>query len=373
MLAARTLPKTILAVVAVIGAIVALCIVPASFRIQGKGKLQPVVRRDVSASVEGTVVKVNVNHGDTVKKGQVLAELQNPDLDVEDRRGRGLAQPGERRSGVGICADDRDQEDIKSDPQHNRRLKKKPSSPRTKARRKKKIIGLQAKLKILLGKRERLKITSPIDGQVTTWDVANLLEGRTVQPGQVLMSVSDPSGEWELEVLMPEEHMGYIARAQRELGHNDLETTYMLGQRSVATGTKARSSDVHLAAEVRGEEGNTVLVHVAIDKHDLKELNQGAGVRPRVYCGKRAVGFVWFHDLIEFIQSRRLVPHVRSVESGATAASSDRPGSRCGSTQGPNLRMSHGTAREFVHAACRIARLRISCWRLATAGVGRSR
>ena len=65
--------------------------------------------------------------------------------------------------------------------------------------------------------------------------------------------------------------------------------------------------DVHLAAEVRGEEGNTVMVHMAIDKNDLSELSQGAGVSTRVYCGKRAVGFVWFHDVIEFVHSKVLV------------------------------------------------------------------
>ena len=82
-LAARTLPKTIAATVAVVAAIVALCVVPASFRIHGKGTLQPVIRRDVSAGVDGTVTKVYVKHGDLVKKGQILAELQNIDLDVK--------------------------------------------------------------------------------------------------------------------------------------------------------------------------------------------------------------------------------------------------------------------------------------------------
>lgn len=303
-LAARTLPKTILATVAVISAIVALCVVPASFRIQGKGKLQPVVRRDVSASVEGTVIKVFVNHGDTVKKGQVLAELRNPDLDVEIAETEGaLSQVNEDLASI-LRRLIEIKKAAKSDSRSSSAEEEaKLASDESQA--KEKLIALQAKRKILLGKRDRLKITSPIDGQITTWDVANILEGRTVQPGQVMMSVSDPNGDWELEVLVPEEHMGYIARAQKDLGHNDLETTYML-ENDPSHKHEGTIGDVHLAAEVRGEDGNTVLVHVAIDKHDLKELNQGAGVRARIYCGKRAVGFVWFHDLFEFLHSRVL-------------------------------------------------------------------
>ena len=287
-----------------IGAIVALCVVPASFRIHGKGKLQPVVRRDVSASVEGTVSKVYVTHGDPVKKGQLLADLQNSELDVKITEVEGqLSQINEEMASIS-----RRLIEVKKAPKSDPKQSSAEEESRLaseEAQAKEKILSLQAQLKILLGKRERLKITSPIDGQVTTWDVVNLLEGRTVQPGQVLMSVSDPSGEWELEVLIPEEHMGYIARAQKELEHNDLEASYILAN-DPSNRHEGTVGDVHLAAEVRGEEGNTVLVHVAIDKHDLKELSQGAGVQARVYCGKRAVGFVWFHDLFEFVHSKVL-------------------------------------------------------------------
>ena len=170
---------------------------------------------------------------------------------------------------------------------------------------KEKLLSLRAQLKILASKLDRLKVASPIDGQITTWDVVNLLEGRTVQPDQVLMSVSDPTGDWDLEVLIPEEHMGYITRAQKDLGRNDLEVSYILAN-DPSQRHEGTIGDVHLAAEVRGEDGNTVMVHVSIDKHDLTELSQGAGVSARVYCGKRPVGFVWFHDLIEFLYSRVL-------------------------------------------------------------------
>jgi len=304
-LAARTLPKTIAITAAIAGALFALCVVPAKFRIHGDGTLQPVIRRDVSAGVEGTVIKVNVDHGTPVKKGQVLAVLQNPDLDVKFTEVEGqLSQVTEHLGSVSrrlIEAKKNRKADLQrqSDPDEESRL----ASEENEA--KEKQISLQAQLAILKSKRERLQVTSPIDGQVTTWDVVNLLEGRTVQPGQVLMSVSDPNGPWELEVLIPEEHIGYITRAQNEMQQKDLSAIYTLINDPAKT-HEGTLQDIHLAAEVRGEEGNTVMARVAINKQDLTELNQGAGVSVRVYCGKRAVGFVWFHDLIEFLYSRVL-------------------------------------------------------------------
>jgi hypothetical protein len=64
--------------------------------------------------------------------------------------------------------------------------------------------------------------------------------------------------------------------------------------------------EVHQRAEVRGEEGNVVLVRVAIDKRQLSQLRRGASVVAQVHCGRRSLGYVWFHDLVEFVQSRIL-------------------------------------------------------------------
>jgi multidrug efflux pump subunit AcrA (membrane-fusion protein) len=311
-IAARTLPKTVAVAVAVVAAIGALIFVPANFRIQGKGSLQPVIRRDVSASVDGTVTQLLVNHGDKVKKGQLLAELQNNEVDMKITGLEGeLHQVTEDLASVTfrlLEAKGARRNDPQQKPNQDERSRL--QSEESQARQK--LVSLEGQLKVLQAKRDRLKITSPIDGVVTTWDLENLLDGRTVQPGQVLMKVSDPSGDWQLEVLVPEDNMGYITRAQGELKRSpdykegdDLHVTYIL-QNDPANRHEGSIRDVHLSAEVRGEEGNTIMVDVAIDKGDLKQLNQGAGVTARVDCGRRALGFVWFHDLFEFFQSRVL-------------------------------------------------------------------
>ena len=70
--------------------------------------------------------------------------------------------------------------------------------------------------------------------------------------------------------------------------------------------------EIHLSAEVQGEEGSAVLIKVDIQKSKLidenktLELRPGAEVSAKVYCGRRSIGYVWLHDPIEFIQSRVL-------------------------------------------------------------------
>jgi hypothetical protein len=63
-------------------------------------------------------------------------------------------------------------------------------------------------------------------------------------------------------------------------------------------------NEIQRSAEVRGDEGNTVLIKVAINKDELPDLRPGATVTAKVYCGRRPLGYVLLHDLISFIQTR---------------------------------------------------------------------
>ncbi|MFM8291369.1 MAG: hypothetical protein ACKOC4_06685, partial [Planctomycetia bacterium] len=53
--------------------------------------------------------------------------------------------------------------------------------------------------------------------------------------------------------------------------------------------------------------GNTALVRVNLaenHQHADEELSAGASVTARIACGKRPLGFVWFHDLLAFLQTQ---------------------------------------------------------------------
>ena len=127
---------------------------------------------------------------------------------------------------------------------------------------------------------------------------------RPVRQGQVLMSVADPSGPWELEVQMPEDRMGHIAEAAKA-SSKPLQVSYILAT-DPGTSHVGHVTEMHAAAQVRGDEGNTVLLRVAIDKSQLKDMRPGSTVSAKVDCGNRSIGYVWLHDLVSFVQSRIL-------------------------------------------------------------------
>ena len=54
------------------------------------------------------------------------------------------------------------------------------------------------------------------------------------------------------------------------------------------------------------DEGNVVVIKVAINKQDIDPANlrAGATVTGKVHCGRRSLGYVWFHDLLAFIQAK---------------------------------------------------------------------
>ena len=55
--------------------------------------------------------------------------------------------------------------------------------------------------------------------------------------------------------------------------------------------------------EMAETEGAVVLATARIDPAEMPELVPGAGVVARVHCGRRAIGYVWLHDLIDAVRS----------------------------------------------------------------------
>ena len=52
--------------------------------------------------------------------------------------------------------------------------------------------------------------------------------------------------------------------------------------------------------------GDPLLVRVNVDRSSLPSLRPGATATAKIHCGRRAIGYVWFRDLWEFVQSKVL-------------------------------------------------------------------
>jgi multidrug efflux pump subunit AcrA (membrane-fusion protein) len=299
---ARNLPRTVLAALSAAAALLALILIPAELRLEGKGTLEPVHRRDVFAGIDGVVEKLEsgLEHGAGVTGGQLLATLRNTDLEVAltDVLGRKASSEEQLVSTRRALLEDK-----KISADEKTRLAGRA------AQLQREIESLEQQRKLYELKKLDLEVRSPIDGVIVTWQVRDRLTLRPVEKGQSLMSIADKTGPWELEVHMSDDRLGHINRAALDAKQagRELKVDYIL---ATAPGTRHYGlvKEIHEQAEVRGEAGNTVLVRVTIDpeRHEKEELGAGATVTARIACGKRPLGYVWFHDVLAFIQSQIL-------------------------------------------------------------------
>jgi multidrug efflux pump subunit AcrA (membrane-fusion protein) len=285
----------------VVGAIAALAIVPTNFEVAARGKLQPAERREVFAPLDGVIAQVPVEHGQIVEAGAVLAELTNTDLDLQLTELLGRQSTNQQR----LTALQRALLDTKGGGarlplNEENRVAGEMLQLRQEAQ------SIERELKLVRDKQQQLTIAAPQRGQVVTWKVRDLLLHRPVIRGQSLMTLANPDGPWELELYLPERRLAHVQWGQRSSGaENALNVEFVL---SSHPGQKyhGQMAEVEQAAEVRGEEGNTVLVRVTVEKEELPPLHDQTTVTAKIACGRTSIGYAWFCDLIETVQSKVL-------------------------------------------------------------------
>lgn len=419
---ARTLPKTLSIIGGVVLVLLVLGLWPANFTLESKGTLEPVVRRNVYANIDGivNVIPEGIDDGAAVKEGQLLLQLRNTQVEatLTEVLGKKLATNAQL---LNLERDAAEGKFVK--PEERRRLLGQQAEVKAS------LVSLEAQWTIYKKKQADLEVRSPIDGVIDKWNMRTELRTRPVHEGDTLMRVLDPAGPWRLELHMPENRMGHISDYQRGLceksrerlrellleetrrkmvegaseeqvakavdaelagvpdeklrektvalvdnrlrsglqpilnGVTDealrakldavlqaksydealaklkealpeasdadvkarlealatscdapddrLDVTYILATEPSIT-HKGKVQEIHRSAEVRGDEGNTVLIKIELDQAEMKQLRDekklrpGATVTAKIYCGKRPLGYVLLHDVIEFIQSRVL-------------------------------------------------------------------
>jgi multidrug efflux pump subunit AcrA (membrane-fusion protein) len=299
----RSLPKTLLALVLLGGAIAALTLVETDFEIAARGKLQPEERREVFAQIDGVVSHVPVRHRQDVAAGTVLAELTNTNLDLELAAliGRQTTNQEQLAALQRALLDNSSASGARLSPADESRLAGELLQLRQEAE------NIQRELALFREKQQQLVVVAAGPGQVVTWKVEELLAGRPVVRGQALMTLARPDGPWELELYVPERRLAHLQAAAElpadSTGRPPLDVVFTLSSHP-GSQFHGRVVEMEQIAEVRGEEGNTVLVRVAIERDELPTLHDQTTVTAKLYCGRTSIGFAWFCDLIETVEAK---------------------------------------------------------------------
>lgn len=278
-----------------------LIFVPYPLRMSATGKLMPKERQTVYAQIEGKITEVRVKPGDLVSKDQELFDIFDQQLASKMMK----LQQDLRHA--------QDRIDLISSQLNTHTL-----SPTDRNLLLAELARAQFDLNTARGELDihkqltsdprQAKIRAPMAGSVVTFDLTQL-RNLMVKPGDKLVEIARLDGPWEVELRIPEAHVGHVREALAQRFPEPLEVDLML----LSHPDRRYKGTLHrdgLGGRVEMHNNEPVLtarVQVGEDLAALlRQLGGGAmpnetEVRAKIRCGHRAVGYVWFYQLWEFL------------------------------------------------------------------------
>lgn len=274
----------------------AMVAIPAELRIDAEGAVQPVIRRRVFAPMNGVIDEIRVAHGGRVAAGDVVLTIRNTDLEMETTRVTGEMQTTRKR----LAAIESERRGGRSGRDGDRDSRARLAADEEEL--KKQLENLAEQQTLLRRQAEELVVRSPIDGEVLTWDVDAMLRSRPVQRGHLLLEIADLDGPWEVDLEIDGRHAGYVIAAYRE-ADEPLSVEFLTaddpGKRHRAT-----LGGLALSMEANRENESVLQGTLRLEEGRGGSFRAGTRVSAEVACGTRAIGFVWFRGVIDFVRSR---------------------------------------------------------------------
>jgi multidrug efflux pump subunit AcrA (membrane-fusion protein) len=290
----RRARPALLAAAALSIVIVLLFLIPADFSIESRGQLMPERRQHAFAPADGTVVELLRGAGASVQRGELLARLHSPLLDIQ------LSELVGKQRTVQEDLLATETELLRGEAENNSAQTRRQLTARA-LQLKEELRGLEAQLAIVRGQQAQLEMKSPIAGTVVTWDAERQLAGRPVKRGDALLTIADLTGAWELLLDVPDRRAGHVLAARRD--REDLPITFQLGTEPGAV-RRGTLKYVSPATELGADEQPAVRMIASLRDAPPAQLRPGATVVARIHCGRRSLGYVWLHELWEAIRLR---------------------------------------------------------------------
>lgn len=291
----RRLAQWALGIVTAAAVAAALTYVKWDYRAEGKGRLMPIVRQEVFAPWDGDVLEVKVATGVPVKAGDTLLVLKNDELQA-----RLLAQQNalaEKETQVASVRAQLSESNTGMTRQQINELQFKEQQLLAE------IKGVELQVNTLDKQKDALTVKAQIDGVVATFRVEELLRLRPVRRGELLLEVMDPTKDWRLELDVAENRLGHMLEAQAQSGNQQLPLTYILATATEKT-WQGNLETIGSRAMVSEKEGAVVPVFATPTAPLPDDPQIGAEVIAKINCGKKALGYVLFGDVIEFFRKK---------------------------------------------------------------------
>lgn len=258
-------PAWKLGAVSLVLALVVLALVPAPFRVSAHAVVEGAVQRSAVAPFEGYLREAPARPGDTVRRGQVLAVLDDKDLRLERVRWESELEVAQRKEREAMAKGNRVDQRLAAAQANQAR----------------------AQLDLVLARLERVQVTAPFDAVVVKGDLSQLL-GSPLEQGKVLFELA-PLDAWRVVLKVDERDIGHVATgAAGELVLTSLPgrgwpfTVSKLTPVSVAEGGR---NHFRVEAQLQG---------------DAPKLSPNMEGVAKVDAGQRSLLWVWARPLVDW-------------------------------------------------------------------------
>ena len=243
-----------------------ITLVDVDYRVSAKSVVEGEVQRAVVAPFEGFIRDAPVRAGMTVRKGDVMASLDDRDLLLERGRWAAERQQHERRYRDALSRHERAGSQVSLAQ----------------------ITESESQLALVEEKLDRARVVAPFDGVVVSGDLAQLL-GSPVERGKLLFEVA-PLDAYRVILKVDDRDIRHLRAGQ--------------SGRLVLTGLAADGLDfkVHNISVAEAQEGqNLFRVEAKLDRSDVK-LRPGMEGVGKVTVGERSYAWIWTHRMLDWLR-----------------------------------------------------------------------
>lgn len=241
--------------------------VPLEYRIAADATLQTTEKYLVVSPQDGYLGKISARPGDSVKKGALLAQLNDEDLRLERRKLASQVQQYRQAYDTALANSSRVEAAIASAQ----------------------LDQVTIQLRLVDQQLERTQLNSPLDGIVVSDDISQT-QGAPVKQGDVLFEIAAAQG-FLVQLFVDERDIAAIASNQEgQVKFSSLPDDIFA----------VRVKTVTPISEVReGRNYFRVDAELIREQESLRPGMTGTG---KLSAGRRALGWIWFHDLWHWLR-----------------------------------------------------------------------
>lgn len=290
LMASRVLPKTLMACAGTILVGLILAFWPVDFYVSANGLLVPESIKPVFSSADGDVSQLMVQHGSQVKQGDTLLVLTSREQEIRAKDLESRIRSAQQRL-------ETIQDQIFEARDDGSSLQDSIQGLRSQ------IVNYQEQQTILEKMASGMTVTSPLDGQVISWDLEQRLDGRAIQRGQELLEVAALNGKWQLEIELPVNRYCHLVREMKT--NKEPKISFLLAA-DTSKRYHGKIVEVETSASLNADNEQFIRLKADLESSDLHIEQARTGVTAKIYCGRASLGYLWFHDIGEFIQKNVL-------------------------------------------------------------------